>query len=279
MLRRSIILAVSLLVYGFDRLRRALLRLGGKSPRATCVVLLYHEIAAAEGEAFQRQMKLACRIASPVRAHPPEAIENGRRYFAVTFDDGLKSFAERALPVLTAMRIPALLFVVSGGNGRIPGWAADPGNPIATERMLSDEELQALPPEVAIGSHTITHPVLPRLAAGQAAREIVESRQQLQRISGQPVETLSFPYGEFTEQTVMQCRAAGYTRVFSILPVLAFIHADEYVTGRVNASPSDTNIEFRLKLCGACRWLPQAFRAKRLLRRLGSPISFERAHL
>src|SRR5207245_1160814 len=73
----------------------------------------------------------------------------------------------------------------------------------------------------------------------------------------------SFPHGSFNAKLVEWCREAGYERVFTILPTLAFSDPREFVTGRVSVEPTDWPLEFRLKLLGAYRWLPFGFGLKR----------------
>jgi hypothetical protein len=43
------------------------------------------------------------------------------------------------------------------------------------------------------------------------------------------------------------------------------LQPDEFVTGRIDVQPTDWQIEFRLKVLGAYRWLPHAFAVKRAL--------------
>ena len=75
----------------------------------------------------------------------------------------------------------------------------------------------------------------------------------------------SFPYGAFSEDLLTYCKDAGYTRVFTILPVLAFSAPGEFVSGRVQVDATDWPLEFRLKMAGSYRWLPYAFRVKSAL--------------
>jgi peptidoglycan/xylan/chitin deacetylase (PgdA/CDA1 family) len=95
--------------------------------------------------------------------------------------------------------------------------------------------------------------------------EIHQSKTCLESILGQEITLISFPHGSYNQQHVTMAREAGYERVFSILPSLAFSRSDEYVTGRVRVDPDDWMLEFRLKICGAYRWLPLAFAAKKAL--------------
>jgi hypothetical protein len=98
-------------------------------------------------------------------------------------------------------------------------------------------------------------------------RELVESRSTLQALTGQQVELFSFPYGAHHRQLVERCREAGYRRVFTTQPVPVRYGDDPFVIGRVPVGPDDWWWEFRLKLCGAYRWMPAASAVKRRLRR------------
>lgn len=62
---------------------------------------------------------------------------------------------------------------------------------------------------IEIGSHTVSHPLLPQLAAAQQEREIHESRLTLEEIIGQPVTSLAYPYGRYAAETPGIARAAG----------------------------------------------------------------------
>jgi peptidoglycan/xylan/chitin deacetylase (PgdA/CDA1 family) len=131
--------------------------------------------------------------------------------------------------------------------------------------MLS-EQLRKLPSEmVEIGSHTMTHRVLPKLDRDVIRKEAEVSRSKLEEMLGQSVSLLSFPYGAFDERVLGVCREVGYKRVFSALPLFAFSKPGEFLTGRTGVYVSDWPIEFRLKLRGAYRWLPLMFRLKRRL--------------
>ncbi len=278
-LKNAIILGVSCAVFLFDCARRAVFHIAGRRLPGTCVVLLYHAISAAERAAFARQMHVLLSMAKPLDDRLDQGADCGRAAL-LTFDDGLVSFLENALPELKRLRIPAVLFVVSGALGTPPAWSHYSSEELPQERTLTEEELRALPETVLIGSHTVTHPMLTLLDAKDARLEIRESRIQLERLVRKPVKLFSFPYGAFSEELVACCREEGYERVFSTLPLLANTSSSGFVTGRVNVSPADTRLEFRLKLCGCYRWLPWAFRMKRTLqsqRRKITPELFVRS--
>ena len=109
----------------------------------------------------------------------------------------------------------------------------------------------------------MTHPALPALNENDAKRELSESRAKLEKMLDREIRLFSFPYGAFNAKLIEWCREAGYERVFTIAPTLAFLDPREFVTGRMSVEPTDWPLEFRLKLMGAYRWLPVAFSLKR----------------
>ena len=87
------------------------------------------------------------------------------------------------------------------------------------------------------------------------AIEISESKKTLEKMLGREVATVSFPHGFYDTKHIECARQAGYQRVFSIYPYLAFRANDEYVVGRVRVDPGDQMIELRLKTLGCYRWM------------------------
>jgi peptidoglycan/xylan/chitin deacetylase (PgdA/CDA1 family) len=266
MLKRAINLFGSLLVAAFDKLSALKNRLIGRQPRGTCVVLAYHSVTQKQRAQFARQMDDLIHRAHPIRADVGSLPDTSRRYVAVTFDDGLENIIENALPELKRRQIPATLFIVTEALGKNPSWEYFGGDDPSRERAMTENQLRQLPSEyVAIGSHTMTHPVLPAVDDRRLTEELMGSRAKLETMLNREVKLFSFPYGAFDERVVERCREARYERVFTALPILAFTKPQEFVTGRVGATPSDWPIEFRLKLAGAYRWLPYAFALKRRL--------------
>lgn len=63
---------------------------------------------------------------------------------------------------------------------------------------------------ILFGSHTCSHAALPRLESGQLQHELRESLAILRGQGVNCVPVLGYPYGDHTETTVTQARAAGY---------------------------------------------------------------------
>ena len=255
-MKRLLKLAISLLVRAGDIFVAFALRLLGRHPRPTCVVIYYHAIAPGQRARFARQMDDLLRLAKPVPAGLYGLPDSPAHYCAVTFDDGFVSVLENALPELELRNIPATFFVPTGCLGCPPAWVkAD--SPARHERVLSTQELAGLKDHrlLRIGSHSISHPNFLKLDPAQARRELEHSKAQLEAILGCKVGLFSFPHGECDAQAIALARAAGYDRVFTISPSNAFTGPNTFVIGRVLVDPADWPLEFRLKLLGAYRWL------------------------
>jgi peptidoglycan/xylan/chitin deacetylase (PgdA/CDA1 family) len=83
--------------------------------------------------------------------------------------------------------------------------------PSAAEREAFDlagwDELRSLDPAlVAIGSHTLTHPILTMLSAQEVEEEICGSRELLEKRLGRPAELFCYPNGDIDSTTLALAR-------------------------------------------------------------------------
>ncbi|MBI2893309.1 MAG: polysaccharide deacetylase family protein [Deltaproteobacteria bacterium] len=69
-----------------------------------------------------------------------------------------------------------------------------------------------------IGSHTMTHPILPRTADARAREEIVGSREQIAQRIGRPPAGFAYPNGDCDDRIVAMVRDAGYEYAVVALP-------------------------------------------------------------
>jgi peptidoglycan/xylan/chitin deacetylase (PgdA/CDA1 family) len=86
-----------------------------------------------------------------------------------------------------------------------------PGPP-AVYRSLTEEELQRLAasPLVDIGAHGESHAPLPRLARARQGEETRNSRLELERLIGRPVQSFAYPHGAISPETVEVVRESGF---------------------------------------------------------------------
>jgi peptidoglycan/xylan/chitin deacetylase (PgdA/CDA1 family) len=251
----------ALVYWGAQRVFRALALLIGREARpSSLVVLTYHAVTAADRPAFDRQMRVLKRAAVPVFADAV-AEGSGKRMVAVTFDDAFQCVFDEALPLLARDEIPATIFVPTGSLGRPAGWMATTSG--ATQ-VVGREQLRALDSRrVRVGSHTVTHPRLGEIERTRVQAELGESRRSLEQLCGTPVTMLALPYGSSSPEVMAMAAATGYDRVFANIPVAPA--RGSRLVGRLDVSPNDWRLEFRLKILGAYEWLVLAIPAKRLV--------------
>jgi peptidoglycan/xylan/chitin deacetylase (PgdA/CDA1 family) len=135
-----------------------------------------------------------------------------------TFDDAYRS-AAGVLPALRELGVPSQLFVCTR-------YARD-GAPLAIAELQGDEPAELATMDwdtlrlhaeegVAIGSHTVSHPHLPRLSDTELRRELSDSKAEIEAQLGRACTELAYPYGEHNERVRAAARAAGYDCAFSL---------------------------------------------------------------
>jgi peptidoglycan/xylan/chitin deacetylase (PgdA/CDA1 family) len=121
---------------------------------------------------------------------------------------------------------------------------------------------------ITVGSHCMSHEKLTSLDKERAFQEISVSKSRLEGITGEKIRFLSFPHGEYSGQHVAFAKECGYEKVFGITPSLAEDSIDNFLFGRVRVDPTDSDLEFFLKVHGSYRWLPVMFKIKHLTRKV-----------
>jgi peptidoglycan/xylan/chitin deacetylase (PgdA/CDA1 family) len=201
--------------------RYALSVVGRRASREGGRILCYHSLGQpawgvndVSPERFRRHLALA--LDAGYRFVPASAIvrDGGQRNeLAITFDDGLKSVATVAAPVLAELGLPWSLFVVSG-------WADRQGNRAwADEHMLSWAQIEKLMAAGAeIGSHSVTHPDFSTLDAGRVTDELGASRETIRERLGLLPDTFAVPFGQSKNWPAIAAKAAreaGYSTVYA----------------------------------------------------------------
>lgn len=92
---------------------------------------------------------------------------------------------------------------------------------IAGADIVSREELRSMAEQLEIGSHTVTHPNLSRLNRAEAKRELLDSKLELEAITGRRCETFAYPIGrrdDYSPETVAVIAECGYAEAFTAVP-------------------------------------------------------------
>jgi len=241
-------------------------------------ILMYHEVTpdphpafaryTVTARAFARQMRwLAAFNYRPVDM---DALIRARlgldrlphRAVVITFDDGLQSCVDHAVPILRRHGFPAVFYLVAGLMGGRTSWLRQelgldlPIMSWDTARRLAAHGFQC-------GAHTLTHPRLAGLDRAQVRRELAEGRALLEDELDAPVLHLAYPYGSFDPAARREAEEAGYLTACSTRPGLSGPEDDPLALQRVTIYGGETLLDFAWRLRTA-RALP--VRVRRTLR-------------
>jgi peptidoglycan/xylan/chitin deacetylase (PgdA/CDA1 family) len=243
-------------------------RLVAGRPRCgTHTILIYHGIPAEDRKRFAKQMDILRKTAVPVDLDFVAPLEPNKHYVATTFDDAFRSAFLHALPELEKRGIPSTIFVPAGYIGKKAGWIRDPlYHGFGEDVMTRAELLETHRKGVTIGSHGLLHLNLANASDEQTLSELRGSKKELEDLTGREVKLFALPHGAYNDGTLEWAREVGYQNVFSVIPSLHPEDKSTFLRGRVDASPRDWTLEFRLKLLGAYRWMEIVANLKRAAR-------------
>jgi peptidoglycan/xylan/chitin deacetylase (PgdA/CDA1 family) len=126
----------------------------------------------------------------------------GREDVRITFDDGNASDVQIALPRLLERGLKAEFFVLTGMLGE-------------AGRLRADDVRELARAGMSIGSHGWAHRDWRRVDAEQANQELMEASHVLRELTGQPVSTVSIPFGSYDRHVLRGLRHAKVTRVYT----------------------------------------------------------------
>lgn len=127
------------------------------------------------------------------------------------FDDGFESFYRLALPLLQSRACKTTVFPVAGYIGRPSAWDALPPQNHLTKEQI--REIASLGHE--IGSHTMSHANLTLLNDADLETELSQSKKILEDITGRPVTSVSFPFGQWNRRVWDKALELGYSAATS----------------------------------------------------------------
>ncbi|MBI5653671.1 MAG: polysaccharide deacetylase family protein [Chloroflexi bacterium] len=123
---------------------------------------------------------------------------------ALTFDDGYMDNYQYAFPVLKKYKFTATFNVITDFiDGKRPGYM--------TWNNLEELAMEGM----EIGSHTISHPDLNRKSRAFQLNEIAGSKTIIESRIGTPVQTFTYPAGNYDATTLDVLRQAGFVAALS----------------------------------------------------------------
>ena len=122
--------------------------------------------------------------------------------FIITFDDGYKDLIINALPLLKKYNFKATCFIISDLIGKKNIWDKLNTNIKVKELMnLSDIHFW-VKSGMCLGSHSKNHKKLTLLNTKDVKDEIINSKNELENLTGTHVNSFCYPYGLYNENIV-----------------------------------------------------------------------------
>jgi peptidoglycan/xylan/chitin deacetylase (PgdA/CDA1 family) len=152
---------------------------------------------------------------------------------------GRASFPEAASTSLTEW-IGYLKLLSTTERLRILGELGSPAEISASpfDRIMTPAELSHLARRGhEIGSHTVTHPLLPRSTDSQLVEELSVSRQSIHRWIGTQPDGFCYPNGDENDRIISATRRAGYRYACTTRPGRNTLSQDPFRLLRIDMSP------------------------------------------
>ena len=226
---------------------------GAKARRMAVPILMYHVISKApagvanaelwvDKDVFADEMR-ALHAAGYTAITLQQAWDGWRRGgplprkpVVITFDDGYLSHYTHAKPVLRELGWPGVLYLTTKSIG--------PGG-------LTVHQIRALlKAGWELDSHTLTHPDLTTLDDAALARELGDSRKELQDRFGVPVRFFAYPAGRNDARVRAATEAAGYLAATTVEEGVARGEDDPFALERVRVNATDTAESLLARLRG-----------------------------
>ncbi len=141
-----------------------------------------------------------------------------RKTLVITFDDGYKDNYVYAFPILQRLKLPATIFLTAEYIGTARTFPWDETDPDLTGTSLGEmdhpltwEQVREMAQKgIEFGSHTMTHPKLTRIDIHDAQKEMVRSKQRIEKELGKPVHSFCAPHGYLNGALVELTKSSGY---------------------------------------------------------------------
>lgn len=184
-----------------------------------------------------------------------------RKPVIITFDDGYRDCVAHATRILGARQFTAYFYLVAGLMGQCSAWLGDARARVM--RLIDWSEARALETRgFHCGAHSMTHPRLAELDAGNCMIEMRQSRAMLEEHLGHAVVHFAYPYGSCNAMVREAAHSAGFVTACTTHISLAHPHLDALLAlSRVPMNGFDSLAAFIAKL----RWgqtLPEKVTAR-----------------
>jgi peptidoglycan/xylan/chitin deacetylase (PgdA/CDA1 family) len=214
-----------------------------------------------------------------IQAHKSKDYSQIPKYaMIVTFDDGHKG-NYRMLSALKKYNIPVTIFLCAGIiNTKRHFWFMHKNSSIPISKLkrvpnkkrlellkkdgfyqeqeylqreaLNKKEIDELSKYVNMQSHTLFHPILPMCSDEESLRELVKSKEILEKDYKFVINTISYPNGDYSDRDIALAKEAGYECGITVDFGFNTLESDIFRLKRVSLNDTDDMSELIVKASG-----------------------------
>ena len=128
-----------------------------------------------------------------------------KKSVVITLDDGYADNYYNAYPVLQKYGLHATVFMITGNINK-PDYLTS-----AQIKEISDSGV------ISVEDHTVTHPeYINKMSYDAQYKELLDSKNALESITGKKVEYIAYPYGRYNADTIKAAQEIGYKMGFQM---------------------------------------------------------------
>jgi peptidoglycan/xylan/chitin deacetylase (PgdA/CDA1 family) len=216
-------------------------------------ILTYHSIGYREHEMNTTPESFRAHMAWLKKNHTIISLADaaeGVEGVAITFDDGYRDNWMNAAPVLQNFDIPATVFIVPGGMGKMLPHDDDP---LTSVLLTWDEALKLKDAGIEIGAHSLTHARLSELPEGDQRREIGKCARFMQKRLGETPRAFAYPFGsvlDYNEMSKILLEEFGFSIAVTNRYGVNYPECDPLELRRICIDGTDTFERFQDKVNG-----------------------------
>lgn len=217
-----------------------------KNITATVPIFMYHFLLDDYGnypdvenfmkpETFEEQLKYITENGyETIFMNEIENLEEYTKPVCLTVDDVFVYFYNDGFPLIKKYNVKVTLCIIY--------------EYINGENYLTTEQIKEMLDSglVSIESHTMSHQKLTTLSTEEKRRQIIKSKENLEKDFGIEVSTLCYPVGDYNNEVIEIAKEAGYKYGIAMTggTYYSYIHDDYYRIPRIYANRSMTLNEF-----------------------------------
>jgi peptidoglycan/xylan/chitin deacetylase (PgdA/CDA1 family) len=149
----------------------------------------------------------------------------------ITLDDGYRDLYTTAYPILKEHRFKAVAYIVSG-------FVDGPGTVTRQEVIEMDAN------HIEIGSHSVSHPDLTKLAPEELRHQVQDSKLSLEAMLKHPVLDFCYPAGVVNPTVLQAAQVAGYETATTTAAGTLHSASDRFLWTRVRVGGGESLEQF-----------------------------------